>query len=169
MEQLHINFLLVFAFALIPLMIGMIWYSKALFGNAWMAASGLTEEKAKSGNMALTIGIAYLFSLMLSFIMYPVVIHQMSFSSMLQAQLMADATKESATAFLNDGLAKYGHEFRTFKHGMLHGTIAAVFMALPLIGTCAIFERRSFKYIMIHLGYWIISLMLLGGAICQFA
>jgi hypothetical protein len=39
---------------------------------------------------------------------------------------------------------------------------------LPLIGINSLFERKSFKYIFIHTGYWIISLALMGGVLCQF-
>ncbi|HRN41812.1 MAG TPA: DUF1761 family protein [Vicingus sp.] len=31
------------------------------------------------------------------------------------------------------------------------------------------FERKGFKYIAINSGYWIITLGLMGGVICQFA
>jgi len=31
------------------------------------------------------------------------------------------------------------------------------------------FERRGFKYIAIHGGYWMLTLGLMGGIICQFA
>ena len=47
-------------------------------------------------------------------------------------------------------MADYGDAFRTFKHGALHGTIAGIFIALPIIGTNALFERKSAKYIFIN-------------------
>ena len=55
---MEINFLILFGSAFIPLVIGSLWYSKALFGNTWMKASGMTEEKVNSGNMALILGLA---------------------------------------------------------------------------------------------------------------
>jgi hypothetical protein len=64
---------------------------------------------------------------------------------------------------------KYGHNFRTFKHGAFHGILSAVFFALPVLGIQAMFERRSGKYIFIHLGYWVITFVLMGGIICQWA
>jgi hypothetical protein len=66
-------------------------------------------------------------------------------------------------------LEKYGNEFRTFKHGLLHGVISAISIALPILGIVALFERKSAKYIFIHLGYWVITLGIMGGIICAYA
>jgi hypothetical protein len=44
-------------------------------------------------------------------------------------------------------MADYGTAFRTFKHGLLHGFYGCFFfLALPIIGTNALFEKRSWKY-----------------------
>jgi hypothetical protein len=62
----------------------------------------------------------------------------------------------------------HGANFRSFKHGALHGTLTGFFLALPIVATGAMFEQRSWKYIAISAGYWIITFMLMGGLICQF-
>jgi hypothetical protein len=62
----------------------------------------------------------------------------------------------------------FGTDFRTFKHGMLHGAIAGLFFMLPILATNAMFERKGFKYIAVNAGYWILTLMIMGGVICQF-
>ena len=113
--------------------------------------------------MALIFGLCYLFACMLAFALAPVVIHQFGVGSVFQG----DESPESA-AYLKNFFDTYGGRFRTFKHGALHGTIMALFVALPLLGTNALFERRGFKYIAIHTGYWIVTLALMGGVICQF-
>jgi hypothetical protein len=46
-EMQHFNWLSLFVTALVPLVIGFVWYSKGVFGNAWMQAAGVTEESAK--------------------------------------------------------------------------------------------------------------------------
>lgn len=51
----------------------------------------------------------------------------------------------------------------------IHGTIVGIFFTLPILATNALFERKSWKYIWINAGYWIICTMLMGGFICQFA
>ena len=37
-------------------MLGGLWYSRVLFGNAWMQEVGLTEDAVNNGNMARTFG-----------------------------------------------------------------------------------------------------------------
>ncbi|MBC7985002.1 MAG: DUF1761 domain-containing protein [Candidatus Obscuribacterales bacterium] len=54
-----INWLAALVAAASGFAVGGIWYGP-LFGKAWMAATGMTEEKAKSGNMAMIYGLTYL-------------------------------------------------------------------------------------------------------------
>ena len=70
--------------------------------------------------------------------------------------------KPSYFAFMND----YETAFRTFKHGALHGFMTGLFFALPIIGTNALYERRSFKYTFVTGGFWILCLTIMGGIIC---
>ncbi len=46
--------------ALIPLVIGAMWYNPKVFGTAWMNASGITPEMGKGANMPLVFGLTYL-------------------------------------------------------------------------------------------------------------
>ena len=96
-------------------------------------------------------------------------IHQLGFYSTLAGDpTLQDPTSPTGMYFA-DFMAKYGQNFRTFKHGALHGTIAGITIALPIIGTNALFERKGFKYIAINVGYWTITLVLMGGIVCQFS
>lgn len=51
-----INWLAVVVATIAAFMLGGLWYSKALFGNAWMQEVGLTEEAVNGANMTLTFG-----------------------------------------------------------------------------------------------------------------
>lgn len=62
----------------------------------------------------------------------------------------------------------YADLHRSFGHGVVHGIIAAVLGALPIITIISLFERRGWKYIMVHFGYWLITMTLMSGAVCQF-
>jgi hypothetical protein len=53
----------VLACAVASMVLGGLWYSPVMFGNAWMRAAGLTEEKARSANMAMVMGSAFALSL----------------------------------------------------------------------------------------------------------
>jgi hypothetical protein len=78
-----------------------------------------------------------------------------------------DATSE-AGKMVSDFLKRYGSNFRTFKHGVLHGTISGIMLATPVIGVNALFERKGFKYVAINAGFWIVSFALMGGVVCAF-
>ena len=61
-----INWLAIVVAAVSAFMVGGIWYSKALFGNAWMAGSNLTMEQVQAGNKGKIFGFTALFSLIMA-------------------------------------------------------------------------------------------------------
>ena len=70
------NFLITAIAALVPMVMGFIWYGPMLFKNAWMKEVGFTDESMKGSNMGLIFGLAYVFSFLLAFILQTLVIHQ---------------------------------------------------------------------------------------------
>jgi len=163
-----LNYYVPFLAALIPMAVGAIYYSPALAGNAWMKASGVTKEQAESGNMALIFGLAYFFSLMIAGFLIGFTIHQSNVISLFVGAEEVGIAAAESQAFVEGFMEKYGHLHRNFGHGAVHGGVAAVFFALPLISINSLFERRGWKYVGIHFGYWFITLILMGGVICQF-
>lgn len=162
------NFPAVIVATLIPIVIGFVWYNPKIgFGKAWMSASGMTEEKARGANMFLVFGLTILFSFMVAVIMNVLVIHQLHFGSILKFQADSADPNSESSILLKNLMEKYGHDHRTFKHGAFHATIASLFIVLPVFGINALFERRSFKYVAINVGYWVLSFALMGGVISQ--
>jgi hypothetical protein len=157
-----------FVAALVPMIMGFIWYNPKVFGTAWMKAADMNQDKMKGANMVLIFGLAYLFSLFISFILTASVIHQSHLYSIFANTPGIEDANTEAGGMLATLFAKYGTNFRTFKHGMFHGAILGIMIALPIIGTNALFERKGFKYVAINAGFWIINLMLMGGLICAF-
>lgn len=158
--------------ALVPSILGFIWYHPKVFGTAWMKAAGVTPESAKTMNMPVVFGVSLLMSFLLAFSLTGIVIHQNGLFGMLmdhtnQNPAMADKNSElyGHVKYLMDN---YGTNFRTFKHGALHGTILGIFTILPVIATGALFERKGFKYIAINAGYWIVALAIMGAIVCHF-
>lgn len=157
------NFYLYFATGLIPLLTGFIWYNEKVFGKAWMKASGFDPSKAGKSNMGLIFLLTYVFGVMLSVTISSMAIHQISVGSIFADIPGSDQPGSDLMLFME----KYGTLYRTFKHGALHGFIGALFFAMPIIGTVSLFERRGAKYIFIHTGYWAITMLLMGGVLCQ--
>lgn len=158
---MEINFLALIAAAVSALVIGFIWYNPKVFGNAWMKAADMSEDKIKGGNMAKIFALALFFAFLLAFALQFITIHQTGALGMVGGNI--EEAKPSFEAFMND----YGNVFRTFKHGALHGVIAGFFIALPILGTNALFERKNAKYILINSGYWIVTMAVMGGIVCS--
>ena len=163
---MSMNFLAIFVSALIPLIVGAIWYHPKVMGTRWMRLSGTTEEQIRSGNMAVIFGVTYLLSILLAVSINYAVIHQAHVYSILVEEPGFMEEGSELMVWLNDFMDQYGDNFRTFKHGAFHGVLQAVFFALPVFGINALFERRSWGYIWLHLSYWVIALALMGGVLC---
>lgn len=129
------NWLAVFVAAISTLVLGFIWYHPKVFGTAWMQDSGMTEEKARQGNMAVTFGVTFVLGLLAAWGLshYGFAVHQ-------------------------------GHEgFNTFKHGVYHAGQIGLLFALPAMAINALFEQKSWRYILINAGYWVVCLSIMGG------
>lgn len=131
-----LNWLALIIATLIPMVIGFVWYHKAVFGKAWMDSIGMTEEKAKTANMGLTFGISFVMAFLLAFFF----------------------------ANFNNGPGQEG-EYDTFKHGAFHGAFIAVVVAMPVLVTNGLFEMKSWKNMLINLGYWVVTMALVGGVV----
>jgi hypothetical protein len=163
------NLLVLLASAIVPTITGFIWYNPKVFGNAWMKAADMSEEKIKGANLAVIFGVSLLLSFLLAFSLAPIVIHQFGVMGMLEGAMRPESpTAAEATALFNSLMETYGSNHRHFGHGALHGAMTALFLVLPVMGTNALFERKGFKYIAINAGYWMLTLALMGGIVCQF-
>ncbi len=130
------NWLSILIATLIPMVLGFIYYHPKVFGNAWMASVGMKPEDAKKANMALVFGLSFIMAFLLAlFVLYNV-----------------------------DGPAQEG-QYDSFKHGASHGLILSFFVAMPIMVTNGLFEQKSFKNLVINLGYWAITLILMGGVL----
>lgn len=161
---MNMNFLAVLVSATIPMVMGFIWYNPKVMGTAWMRETGLTEDKMKGGNMAIIFGISFILSFLLAVSLQFNVIHQFHITSAFfdfKEQIKDAATPEGSIYKSTMDLVGLGH--RTFKHGALHGTMTGLLFVTPILATGAMFERKSFKYIAINCGYWIICLAIMGG------
>lgn len=162
------NFAAIAASALIPMIVGFIWYHPKLFGTAWMNLAGLTEEKMNKANMPLIFILSYVLAFMMGLAILSIVIHQGHVFSVLASTPGFRVAGSPVQTMLDGFMKDYGQNFRTFKHGVLHGVIFSVLFVLPMIATGSMFERKSAKYIFINWGYWLVTIALMGGLISQF-
>lgn len=161
------NLIVLLIAAIVPMVVGFLWYGPILFQNIWMKESGVTEEKMKSGNMALIFGLSFVCSLLIAFFLQFVVIHQYGIFQTLINEPGFEAQTGAAFSTYTEFMTNYGDRFRSFSHGVIHGIMTSLFLIIPIITTKSLFERKSFKYIAINGGYWLVTLALMGGIICQ--
>lgn len=161
---MEINPIALLLAAVVTLAVGFIWYNPKVFGTIWMRENHLTQEELRTGNMFKIFGLTYVFSLMITITLMSLTIHQSGAISMVGGPPLIANAKPSFAAFMAD----YGTAYRTFKHGALHGFMSGLLFAFPVIAINGLFERKSWKYIFIHAGFWIVTLTLMGGIICGY-
>ncbi|MDZ7715216.1 MAG: DUF1761 domain-containing protein [Balneolaceae bacterium] len=105
----------------------------ALFGKAWMATVGLSEEQIQQGNMAKIFGPAFIFELIMAF------------------NLAMFLTGSPEAVNIDAGMGAF--------YGFLTG-FGWVFFALAVN---SLYEQRSWKdKICINGGYWTITFTVMG-------
>ncbi len=160
-NAMEMNFISPLVAAFTTLLVGFVWYHPKVFGAVWMKETGLTQEELQKGNMLKIFGLTFIFSIFIGMIMQSLTIHQMGALGMVGGPTIT-SVKPSFAAFMAD----YGMAFRTAKHGALHGFMTGLVFAFPMIAINGLFERKSWKYIFIHAGFWTVSLMIIGAIVC---
>jgi len=165
---MQMNWIVILLTALVPMVMGFIWYHPKVVGTAWMKAAGMTEEKMKGANMGAIFGLSFLFSVMLAMALLGMVIHQNHMYSILMNEPGISDPNSEIGQYIASFMEKYGNNFRTFKHGAMHGFLGGLFFAFPILATNAMFERKGWKYIWINTGYWTITVTIMGGILCAY-
>ncbi|MFT5752285.1 MAG: hypothetical protein ACI828_000045 [Flavobacteriales bacterium] len=141
MEELNINWLALAAAAVSALVVGSIYYGP-LFGKMWQKEVGLSDADLKSGNMLKIFGLSLVFAFFIAVTLW-------------MAVMLGGSPGEAHGA----------NPYLTFKHGALHGAMLGILLILPIIGTIALYERKSLRYVLLTVGYWTISMAIMGGII----
>lgn len=141
----NVNWIALIVAALSTLVIGFIWYGP-LFGKAWMKETGITEEKAKQGSMVVRLGISVVLAFVAVFFIY--------INSVVTGGLPPDELHNVSNV-----------QYHTFGHGAFHGALIALLIVMPALVTNALFEQKSFKYMLINVGYWIVTFAIMGGIV----
>ena len=64
----QVNLIAVLLCGIASLVLGGLWYSPMLFAKAWQRAAGLSDEQAKTGNIAVIFGGAFVLSLIAAYV-----------------------------------------------------------------------------------------------------
>jgi hypothetical protein len=125
-SQIHWVAVVVAAIAGFP--IGALWYGP-LFGSAWMAATGITKERARQANMAKIYGITLALNLVIATSLAMFIGPEAKLPDGLFAGFMAGFTYVAAALGIT-----YLFEFRSFKHWSINaGFQVTVFSVMGAI------------------------------------
>jgi hypothetical protein len=162
------NIILSLCGGLMPLLMGFIWYSDKVFGKTWKKEIGFIDNGEKPTGMGKLFLFSFLFGVLIMFFMPALVIHQYHMVSTLYGTEGFGTEGSAIQQYYHDFISNHGMKFRSFKHGLLHGVITALVFVFPIIGLNALFEKKTFKYIFIHVGYWMVTLGMMGGVACAY-
>jgi len=140
----EINWLAILVAAIIPSVLGAIYYGP-LFEKPWLASMNKTKEEMVPSNMGLTYGLAFFMALILSFFL--------------------KMTIELTHKDLNSAGELIMGSFHTFGHGALHGAMIGLTTVVPVIVSLSLFQKNSGKNIMLNVGFWLIAFALMGGVL----
>ena len=129
MENVSINHLAVFAAAISTFLLGGLWYSPILFSKAWQDESKLSDEEIKNSNKGKIFGLAFLFSLVMSYNL---------------AFFLGDPSIDLLMGALYGFLTGFGW----------------VAMGIFIVG---MFELKTWRYLLINGGYFIVAFTIMGA------
>lgn len=149
--------------ALVPLILGWIWYKPTMPWVKW--ASSKVELKVKRPSV-IGFLILYCLSGALVFVYMNLIIHQIGFYELFFTDIMrgSEESKQIAEEFL----AVYGQKHRHLGHGLFHGLIDAFALALPFLVFYNVVEKVDWKRTTVHFGFWVLCSTLIGGLVAEF-
>ncbi len=140
----NINFIALICAALIPMVMGFIYYHPNLMGNTWMNANGFNKA-----TMTAPKPVLYLLSLVCSF--------------MLAFFMWGWVTGGGGVDTFQVTDPVDGHSYVTFQHGVFHGVAFSIMVLFPIFVTMKIFESRKWAWAFVNLGYWSLTIILMCG------
>ncbi len=111
---MQMNFLVIGLTALVPMLVGFIWYHPNVMGKMWMDACGFKEDDLKGGNMALIMGISLVLSFLLAFSLQFMVIHQFALFSIVENHPAYSTPGTPENTWMMGFLKEHEHCFRSF-------------------------------------------------------
>lgn len=142
MEMPEVNFIAILVAAIIPSILGAIYYGP-LFEKQWLSSIGKTKEEMVPNNMPVTYGLALLMA------------------------LLAATSLKYVVEFLHRGVDSSGEltfaSFHTFGHGAFHGLTICLSFVVPIIVSLSLFHKASGKNIILNVIFWLICFAIMGG------
>ncbi len=163
--MIEANWFIIPIAALLPLVLGFIWYHPKVLGTKLSQITG--EPLAENRSLGKT-ALIYLLSILLAYILTLMSVHQSAIYQLFFMDPDLGNSNSEYHVFINEFIAKYGDRHRSFGHGMVHGAEAGLMFGLAFLGITTLMQNKPFKLIWIHLGFWILCCSLMAGVVCAF-
>lgn len=131
--DVEINVIGVLAASVVSMLVGSIWYSKAVFGKTWVKLERIDEKKAKKDAPSAISGMAVL--------------------AILMAYVLAHVTYLSSTFFTD-----YSYQGAALPSAFWMW----VGFVLPVVASNSLFNQAPWKISAIHAGNWLVTLLGMG-------
>lgn len=138
----EINYLAVIVAALVPNVLGALYYGP-LLGKQWLASLNFTSEDLKGRNEPLIYGAALLLSFVVSF-----------FLKFMIELIHKDVGQNGELVF---------GSFHTFGHGAMHGAGLAIGLVIPIIISLGLFQKTKASNVIINCIFWLLCFSIMGG------
>ena len=121
-----------------------------------------------AGKLALSIIFTYVAGFYIARSLGSVVIHQHGVYAMLANEPDVHVKGTELYNTVQGLMDKYGNNFRTFKHGALHGSLTGVYLVLPILLVVGFWDCKKPVWLFMHATYWIMCLAVMGGIVCAY-
>ncbi len=162
------NFYILPIAALIPLLLGFIWYQPKVFGTALATATGKPINQIGNQGSIARAAFTYLFGLFMAYVLLMCSVHQFATALLFVLDPAFGQEGSEFSSFLTDFNNKYGDRHRTFGHGVIHGMEVSALMSFAFLGISTFIEGLPMKRMWIHFGYFVLCGGLMGGLICAY-
>lgn len=131
--DVEINFVGVLAATLVSMVVGGLWYSKAVFGKEWAKLAKINENKSKKDAPKALVGMLAL--------------------SLVMAYILAHVTYLSSSFF-----AEYSYQGAAISSSLWMW----IGFVVPIVSSDSLFNQAPWKLTFIQLGNWLVTLVGMG-------
>lgn len=158
------NIPVLIACAFIPFIIAFVWFHPKVFGGEiWQKVANISADNFSKPIKPFHLIVSIFLNFLIAVGMFIATVHQGHVFALTGPDIEA-FKGGTARAFM----LEYGENFTTLQHGITHGLFIGLLMfVIPILGYAVIFERKSFKYLLVNGGFWAISLVAMSCIISR--
>lgn len=165
--NITINPLIIPVAALVPVLLGVLWFHPALGGRLWHSEGTTNKEPLVHTFSMVQLFTFYLLSCLVAFALMSFVNHQLSILQLFSAEPDFSNLESPSRVAFEQIVALVGDKHLSFGHGAFHGLLGSIVLVIPILAHSSMRERRGFRIVLLYWLYWAVSMTLMGGILGQ--